>query len=774
MSAQPKPSFLESLLGPVTGTDMLRAEKARLEAFLAAVPGEYCGFAGDGSAVYSEGFLSLLGLTRIQNIHDIQGALDPSDAAALEGMMLRLEEGNKAFTMIATCSNSGGILKLSGSRGKALSGDDSFIILWAEDVTHERDAQQNLQRAHDEAAAELKRLQATLDSLPLPVWIRGGDGNLSWCNQAYGRFVGASPAEAIVQQKELTPTAQDSYNPRDLAAKAMDSGRPQNAQATIIAGGKRRRMLIQEGPLPGAAQSVGLAQDISREEELEKDLTRNLTAHKALLEHLNAAIALFGQDEQLEFFNAAYAALWELEESWLNQKPKLGDVLEKLRENRRLPEQADFKAYKQDWLDMFTRLIDPYEDMLYLPDSSALRMMVIPHPMGGLMMIFEDVTSRLNLESSYNTLIAVQRETLDNLAEGVAVYGGDGRLRLWNPAFTEMWGLSPDEVEPAPHIAQIAAKMLQALPKGSATQDELIAHGLERRIQDGRLTRSDGSLMDYTSVPLPDGGVLVSYSDVTDSVQVEQALREKNVALEAAEQLKTDFLANVSYQLRTPLSSIMGFAEILDNQYFGELNTKQKEYTEGIQEAGARLVGLIDDILDLASFEAGYMEIQREEMKLYDMLQGLHEITQDWAGKHGLSTALKCPKNIGTLKADPKRIKQALLNLIRNAIHHTPLGGTVTLSAKRSKETGTLEISISDTGPGVPEEEQKRIFEPFERGVSEPGGDENATLSNQNKSAGLGLSIVHNIMQLHGGDVRLESAESKGSTFTLTFPESAA
>lgn len=769
MSAHAKLSFLQDLLGPLSGADILRAEKARLEAFLAAVPGEYCGFAADGSVIYSKGFLEFLNLAHIKDIHDIQDTLAPSDASVLEGMMLRLEQDGKAFTMQGARADGSKTLKLSGSRGQDLSGADSFTILWAEDISNAQKAQQNTQAERDYIQGEMKRLENTLDTLPIPVWIRREDGSLDWCNKAYGRLVGASPAEAIVQQKEFSGAGQDSYNERDITRRVLDEGRSQSAQATIIAGGKRQRMHISHLPLPGSTQTIGMALDISREDELEKDLARNMSAYKALLENLNSAIALFGADQSLEFYNSAYAQLWGLEESWLNRKPKLGDILEKLRENRRLPEQADFRAYKQEWLDMFTRLIDPHEDMLYLPDDSALRLLTVPHPMGGLMMTFEDVTSRLNLESSYNTLIAVQRETLDNLAEGVAVYGSDGRLKLSNPAFASMWNLTPEEMEDNPHISKLTQKMLQQIPHGSCTQEELIAHGLERRIQEGRIEKNGGLLYEFASVPLPDGGVLVSYFDITDSVQVEQALREKNAALEAAEQLKTDFLANVSYQLRTPLSSIMGFAEILDNQYFGELSEKQKEYTSGIQEAGERLVGLIDDILDLAGFEAGYMELSKEEIPVKDMLHSLHTLTQDWAGKHGLTTQLDCPTNIGKVQADPKRLKQALLNLIRNAIHHSPLGGKVTISAHKRSKDKCLEISVSDNGPGIAKADQVRIFEPFVRGHDQAQQEDGPT-PRKSRGAGLGLSIVHNIMQLHGGEVRVDSAPGKGTIFTVSLP----
>lgn len=758
------PNMFERILDPLTGLDRLREEKARLEAFLAAVPGEYCGFAPDGIAIYSDGFCRMLGLQQISTIHDIQSALGTSDAAALEGFFYRLQEDNKPFSIVLQPMGADQIImRLRGSRGAALSGDDRFDILWLEDITDEVKAQQMLQRSLGNAEAESARLQAILDVLPTPLWMRGAGGDLVWCNRAYSDLLGVSPAEAVGHQKELSLATKGKTPLREMAAMALKSGEPQTQRSHIIAGGKRRMMNLAEIPLPTTSRTLGIAHDVTREEEVEKELGRYLAANQQLLEQLRTAIAIFTPDHALEFFNSAFSQLWGLEDQWLNKKPRLGDLLEKLRENRRLPEQADFRKYKQGWLDMFTRLIDPHEDMLHLPDGSALRMLIVPHPMGGLMMTFEDVTSRLALESSYNTLIAVQKETLDNLAEGVAVVGGDGRLKLWNPSFAELWDFNPEDLESEPHITKLAARMAALFDESErdTRKTELIAHGLERRIQDGRLPRNNDTLLEYATVPLPDGGVLISYFDVTDTVRVQNALEEKNAALEAAEQLKTDFLANVSYQLRTPLSSIMGFAEILDNQYFGALNDRQREYTSGIHEAGQRLVSLIDDILDLSTIEAGYMELHREEIDIAAMLQGLYDLTQDWARKQKLQVKLDIAPDTGTSSIDERRIKQILLGLIRNAINHTPEGGTVTLSAARGKDG--VKIAVKDTGKGIPAEEQARIFEPFQR----VQGDATA---GARRGAGLGLSLVKSIAELHGGSVSLDSEAGTGTTVTVFLP----
>jgi len=753
-----KPSFFSSILAPLTGTDQLLLERARLEAFLNAFPGEYCGFHEDGSVAYSDGFCALLGLSGIAVVEDIQAALEPSDAAALEGQYLALETDGKPFTLRVHPEGKKKTLRLRGAAGSAVGGRDKFRILWAEDVSTEDDDLMRLRTAREAAERRLGLMEGGLDALAFPVWLRDGTGELNWPNKAFMTLVGQTREDILQGQIEIMISAKSgARNARDMARDALSEGRAQSVNSHVIVGGKRRWMEIHEIPLPGTLGTLGIAHDITREEELQTALDRHMAANKSLLEQLRSAIAIFSADQSIEFFNSAYAAQWGLEEQWLNSRPKLGDILEKLRENRRLPEQADFRKWKQGWLDWFTRLIDPHEDMLYLPDGSAVRLLVVPHPMGGLMMTFEDVTSRLELESSYNTLIAVQKETLDNLAEGVVVYGGDGRLKLWNPSFSAIWKLNPEELEGGPHVNKIVDRMAAFFPEADwgAVRQSLIEQALERNEQEGQMVRSDGVHLRYTTVPLPDGGVMVSYYDVTDSARVENALREKNAALEAAEQIKTDFLANVSYQLRTPLNAIMGFSEILGHQYFGPLNDRQKEYTAGIHESGERLVSLIDDILDLSTIEAGYLELKKEEIAVKPLLEGLYDLSIEWARKRKLDVKLSCPDDKMSISADNSRLKQAIMNLIRNAINFTPEGGKINISGVKIGDA--VEISVTDNGVGISETDLKRIFQPFERasgGVSAAG----------NAGAGLGLALVKNIIELHGGDIAIESREGAGTT----------
>ncbi len=771
---------MKSFLKTFTGAEQLEIEKSRLEAFLSAVPGEYCGFSTDGTAIYSQGFLDYFGLKKIETVHDIQGVITHD---GLVSSFQELRETRKSFLIKTqkklinnTSSNAQKqFFEIEGTCGEAITGNDHFYILWVRDVSQQQQDITALEGARENAEIEGRKLQAISDKVPIGLSLRDEHGKLTWCNLAYANYAEESPADIVISQNELKVKFKDKKNSlKELAEAARQSGKRQREKAYIVSGGKRKPVMVNQYPFGNPVKTLGLIVDIAREEELEVATKRHLSANQTLLEQLRSAIAIFGSEQQLEFYNSAFAQLWGLEDQWLNTNPTLGEILEQLRETRRLPEQADFRSYKKTWLDMFTNLIDPHEDMLYLPDDSALRFLIIPHPMGGLMMTFEDVSSRLQLESSYNTLIAVQKETLDNLTEGVAVFGSDGRLKLFNPSYSQLWGLHPEDMEGEPHVTTLVNKkeVFFTPEEWEDCKEQLIGHAIQRSIQEGRIDRADDILIEYTTVPLPDGGVLVSYYDATDSVKVEKALREKNAALEQAEKLKTDFLANVSYQLRTPLNAVMGFAEILHNEYFGTLNDKQKEYSSSIQDAGERLVHLIDDILDLATIEAGYLNLTPEEFDVYQTLNGLYELSKEWGLQKHITVEIDCPKDIGTLIADQRRIKQILLNLIHNSINFTPEKGQIWLCATKNEETNQIIITVRDTGIGIKDEDMSRIFEPFER-MDDNGSTEKRKDISSNallRGAGLGLSIVKNITELHGGSVSIESEIDQGTAVHITLP----
>ena len=233
---------------------------------------------------------------------------------------------------------------------------------------------------------------------------------------------------------------------------------PQTETRHVSIDGSRRLLRIVE-VASRAGGTTGYALDRTEIEVAESELARHIDAHGQVLESIHAAVAIYGADKRLKFFNSAFARLWALEEGWLAGEPSLDELLERLRDRRRLPEHADARAFKRQQVALFTSLIEPESELLHLPDGRTLSMSVSPHPLGGLIFVYEDVTDRLALERSYNTLIDVQRETLDNLYEGIAVYGSDGRLKLHNPAYRRIWGLAEADLYGEPHVSGIVERI---------------------------------------------------------------------------------------------------------------------------------------------------------------------------------------------------------------------------------------------------------------------------------------------------------------------------
>ncbi len=746
------------------------AERAQIRAALDSAPVPRCQLHADGRVEPGPGFSAMLGVADPEGVRDFLDVLVDDDAAKLMAACDSLRRDGQAFSVTVRCRGGNRALDVSGRRTASPEGPP-LNLLWLADATGRLRAVASANRETADAERARRALNATLDGLPIPVWRRDADLKLIWANAAFLQAADGDLDTVIGEGREIGARVLGDGG-RSLGIRARQSGVAARDTVTVVVGGDRRRLALVEAPLPlrsdapgkedpVSAGFFGFALDETPLEDLRAEISRHVAAHADVLENLKSAIAIFGADRRLSFYNQAYVHLWGFEESWLVTKPSLGEVLENLRERRRLPEYADFRAFRNQQMAQFHDLLSAEEELLHLPDGTTLRSLVTPHPFGGLMFIQEDVTSSLTLERNYNTLMAVQTESLDNLAEGIAVFGGDGRLRLFNPAFAEIWQLDQETLTSGPHAAQLVERSQKFFPKDDwkDRSGAMVLAALDRDHRGGRMIRTDGSVIDHATVPLSDGGVLNRYLDVTDSAKIEQALRASNEALEAADRLKTEFMANVSYQLRTPLNAIMGFAEILHNQYFGSLNDRQADYTQSIIDASRRLLALINDILDLASIEAGYLALDLRPVDVGELLSGVFELSREWAGKQHLRVVLDCPKDIGVIEADERRLKQALYNLVSNAIKFTLPGGEIILRGRQDGEQ--VHLTVADTGVGIPQADQDRIFGRFEKAHSQT----------RTTGVGLGLALVKSFVEMHGGWVDLKSAPGQGTEITCVLPD---
>ena len=478
-------------------------------------------------------------------------------------------------------------------------------------------------------------------------------------------------------------------------------------------------------------------------------------ADAALIGALPIAVAVFGEDGRLRLFNDAYAELFGLDAAWLAGHPAHGDILNRLREARRWPEVNDFKTYRARELARLKGLEKPESDQLYLPDGTVLKRIAAPLD-GGFALSFEDQSPRLEAERALNEIDAVQRQTLDHINVAIAVYGADGQPRLTNKAFVKLWALEDIDLSLGGFLDATRA-FLPVNPDWAAKRDRLVTRLLGRETGVRRLQRSDGRILDAAHIPLPDGAALISYTDVTDSAQVEEALRERANSMEAANKMKSEFLANLSHQVRNPLTAVIGFSELLSGEYVGQLNKRQMEYATAIAAQSEALASLFAAILDLASIEAGLTSLETEPVDLHAALAETFAMLRERARAKKITLEFDCSPDIGWIEADPQKLKQTVLHLLGNAVNYTSAGGRVSLAAARRGEW--IEILIADTGVGMARGDIERLTAPFERGAD-----------NDQPGAGLGLTLVDRFVALHGGEMKISSAPSRGTKVTCRLP----
>ncbi len=724
----------------------LRAEADRFNALLLSEPQILVSWAAGHDEPEIIGDAALLTPASVpQRVLAFGSWLEPAKAQAMEHAVEALRADGESFAM-SLVTLAGHVVEADG---RAIGGR---AVLRLRDVSGVNRDFAELAARHDKLSGDFESLRALIDALPAPVWARDIAGSLMFVNAAYVRAVEASnAADAMARSVELLDRTE-----REEASRARSAGHAYASRARAVVAGNRRSFDVLDVPTRRGSAGIGI--DSTEIEALRGELRRLGDAHRRTLDQLATGVAIFGADHRLAFYNAAYRSLWDLDAGFLDQSPTDSAVLENLRTARKLPEERDFREWKATLHEAY-RATEAKEQLWHLPDGRTLRVVTTPDPNGGVTYLFEDTTERLEMVRRYDALIRVQGETLDNLAEAVAVFGSDGRIRLHNPAFATMWKLDPAALALRPHI-EIVIDWCRALYGENDIWRQLraTATAIEAREQvKGRLERRDGTTIDIATVPLPDGATLIAFQDVTDTVNVERALRERNDALEAADRLKVDFVHHVSYELRSPLTNIIGFGHFLGEPSVGPLNPKQREYLGYITASTNALLAIINDILDLATIDAGAMTLNLGPVDIRKTMEEAIEGIKDRL-KDGLTLDIKAAPDIGSFVADERRIRQILFNLVANAVGFSPPGGTIALACERHPDA--IVFSVSDSGPGIAPEKKDRVFDWFE---SDSHGS-------RHRGPGLGLSIVRSFVELHGGKVSIDSTVGHGTTVVCRFP----
>ena len=634
-------------------------------------------------------------------------------------------------------------------------------MLWLFDISEADNERARLAQRLQQTEGALDALTHLIESAPFPMWYRGPDLGLGLVNAAFVAAVeGRDAADVIERGSELIDAA-GSESARSGAERALETGRPYSRIQPATIGQERRVLRLVDVPLPTGAVA-GFAIDIQDLEDARLELSRHQESQRELADRMTAGAAQFDGDRHIAFFNQPFAIMAQLEPEWLAEQPEFDRVLERMRENGRLPEVRDFPAWKAERRDWFTSPEETIEEDWILANGDHLRVLGQPLPDGGLRLIFEDRTEQVRLASARDTLLRVRAATFDNLFEVISVFASDGRLYLWNRRFSEVWDLDESWLADHPRVDELVPAMAKRLvnPTEAAQVRELVRSTTSgRQSGTGRVSLTDGRHFDFAAVPLPDGNALFTMIDVTDSSRIEAALRERATALEEADRVKTDFVANMSYELRTPLTSIGGFGEMLAAGYAGKLPPAASEYVSAILESVDRLSKLINDVLDLTQGDTKGVVLERERVDMSGMLRAVTDSLRPRAEQKKQKLELEIDQSTGNVIGDARRLRESVEHILRNAVAYTEEGGQIRLTSSGTDEE--VIVTVTDNGPGIEPENQGQVFERFHRSGATGRGD---------AALGLGLPLTRQFVEAHGGKVDLSSVPGEGTSVSISIP----
>ncbi len=722
----------------------------------------------DGTIEASDRFWLSLGFRRVATLAELCTGLGTGTAKAdwdaLNDIVRTVQRTGKTLTQKLSIDGGSRRFMARVDNADAQVYPQGAAILWLFDLT---DTVRELEH-HKEEALTAKNAFASLAGLieasPLPMWHRSSDYRISFVNKAYVEAVNADSAEDVIEDAIELIEGANGDSPMALAAKANEAGVAQQRLVTATVKGERRQLRVFDIPMGGLGVG-GLAVDIQDLNDALSSNRRQAEAQRNLLDKMSAGVAQFGANRALVFSNLPFQRIFAFRDEWLAEKPEYARVLERMRENGKMPEVRDFPEWKQE-REAWFQMAAPIEEAWLLGDGTHLRLVAQPIPDGGLLLIFEDRTEQAQLASARDTLLRVRTATFDNLFEAVSVFAGDGKLSIWNRRFAEIWNLDEEQLARHPRFDELLPDLGNRLRKPAHVSilRELLQMTISnRQPRRSQLSFSDGRIFQLSTVPLPDGNALLAMLDITDSTQIEQALRDKNAALSDADSIKSKFLANMSYEFRTPLTSIGGFADLLQQGVAGDLTPQAHEYVDAIAKSAERLTQQINAVLDYTQGEAGALPVARKPVEIARLVQSVADDAAEAVTARSAELVIDLKPNAGTVEGDAGRLQQTLRAILDNALEYGGTGVRILIHAAGDRAGVT--IVVSDNGPGMDAGSQARVLDGFAH------ADRSGT--RKTDGAGLGLPLARKLVELHGGQFELESQPGAGTTIAIRLPRTA-
>ncbi|RDC59660.1 Sensor protein DivL [Alteripontixanthobacter maritimus] len=682
--------------------------------------------------------------------------LPAEQARELAQAVRRAQKTAAPFRMVLNPKGSQRSLAVRGSLADPQVSPGGAALLWLFDFSESETELGRLREQADRARGDFGALVGLIEAAPMPMWFREPSGALRLVNRAYVEAVGGTDADAVVAAGTELVEPVKGEAAADIARQALQEARAIERTVSATINGQRRSLRVSDLPL-GDEGIAGYAVDIEEMEEQSRAFRAFREAQRTMLDQLSIGVAQFDAERQIAFANQPFRRIFNISPGTVSTRIPFDRLLNEAREAGRLPEVRDFPEWRGEHLAWFASG-ETQEEAWPLPDGTHLRIVGQPMPDGGLVLIAEDRTEQLALSATRDTLLRTRTAIFDSLFEALAVFAPDGRLQLWNRSFTGTWGLESDALKGHPSAEDLLAALRPNLAKDKQADhigEVIRAATLDRKETGGRLMLQDGRTLEYAGVPLPDGNGLLTVLDITDSQKAEDALRERNQALEQADQVKTRFLANMSYELRTPLTSIGGFAELLQSGVAGELSEQGVEYVDAIVKSVDRLTEQVENVLDLSQSQAGLLPIKKQQVELMPLLTRLVRERQDDISRGGLKLDLRGKPGV-RIDADVRQLGRAVAHLLDNSITATGDGGKILVDLSKQEEG--VRIVVSDNGAGMTDAELRRALD----------GRANAGDDSQRK--GLGIPLSRQLVEAHGGTLDIQSEKGVGTAAIIHLP----
>lgn len=441
------------------------------------------------------------------------------DIKKLQKYIDLLREDGVSFDDDFLLKNNSKRLRLSGVRINGIDGNIYCDMIWFRDISLESQIITELEAEKRNWFRQIIQLEDLINNIPYPVWMRDDKLNIFQINKKYIEFFeNKSREDILLNHLEIMSVNGESIS-KNLAFLAHSVNKTKKQTVHIIKNGERRVFEVIESPFHVEDSldkifTVGALIDITELDDFKRNLKIHQNAHLEIMGKLGTAFAVFDQNQKLAFYNKAFTLLWKLEDVWLEQQPNYSAFLDILREKRLLPEVPDYLAFKTGEQKDFNTIIETKEDMLHLPNEQTIRRVRIPHPMGGLVFAYEDVSDKLATRRAYNSLLSVQKEMLENIFDAVVIFAADGHLDFYNTAYLKLWMLNEDVLKTDPSLSELIELQHKFFTKAEdwkSLKNDIINHISSFTTKTFILNRDDIDQVEVMSQNLSDGSIMITY-----------------------------------------------------------------------------------------------------------------------------------------------------------------------------------------------------------------------------------------------------------------------